>query len=112
VRESVTFVLRYFFEWGGGCLWPGNDAAHRAFDVGPYDLAVPCPLPLGAATLDRCRRLAAWHDLSLDPDYPPDPGPWDQAERDRFNEAAAALLGEIRTELGRDFSVVDEQIGR
>lgn len=28
------YHLRLMFEWGGGCLWSGNDAARDAFDVG------------------------------------------------------------------------------
>ena len=27
------YVLRYFFEYGGGCLWGGSDAVYRDFDV-------------------------------------------------------------------------------
>jgi hypothetical protein len=24
-------------KWGGGCLWPANDAAYLDLDLGPYD---------------------------------------------------------------------------
>ena len=26
---EATYLLRFFCEWGAGCLWPGNDAAYR-----------------------------------------------------------------------------------
>lgn len=105
--SEPTYELRYFFEWGGGCLWPGDDAARRDFDLGPYDLLDPCPLPLSLAILVRCRELAEWHDTSLNWDYPPDPGPWRQPECNRFNAAAAELLADIRRELGPAFRVAD-----
>ena len=104
---EATYKLRFFFEWGGGCLWPGNDAARWDFDFGPFDLLEPCPLPLSAAVRERCRKLAEWHDTSLNWEYPPDPGQWRQPECDRFNAAAAELLAEIRRELGPAFSVTD-----
>lgn len=53
--------------------------------------------------------MAAWHDASLNPAYPPDPGPWRQPECDRFNEAAEALLAAVRAELGDRFEVIDDQ---
>jgi hypothetical protein len=103
------YRLRFFCEWRDGCLWPGNDAAYEAFDLGPYDVLDPCPLPLSDDTLRRCQELVAWHDTSLNWDYPPDPGPWRQAECDRFNEAVKCLVAALRTELGERFEVVNLQ---
>jgi hypothetical protein len=54
--------------------------------------------------------LAEWHDTSLNWDYPPDPGPWRQPECDRFNDAVASLLADIRRALGPEFEVIDEQV--
>jgi hypothetical protein len=107
--EQAKYVLTFFFEWGGGCLWPSNDAAYRDFELGPYDLLDPCPLPLSAATREQCRRMADWHDTSLNWDYPPDPGPWRQPECDRFHAAVTGLLADIRRELGVDCDVVNHQ---
>jgi hypothetical protein len=109
MTNPPMYKLRFFFECGGGCLWPGNDAANRDFELGPYDVLDPCPLPLSAATLERCRRVAEWHDASLNWDYPPDPGPWRQPECDRFNEAVRHLLATIRAELGEQFEVINRQ---
>ncbi len=74
MEGKATYELRYFFAWGGGCLWPGNDAIRRDFgDLGPYDLREPCPLPLSLATKARCRALTEWYDTSLNSKYPLDP---------------------------------------
>ena len=107
---EVAYALRFFCEWGAGCLWPGNDATYRDFDLGPYDALDPCPLPLSAEALKRCRTLDEWHATSLNWDYPPDPGPWRQRECDRFNEAVADLLALLRSELGSKFEVIDHQV--
>src|SRR5689334_14115844 len=109
MSDPSKYNLRFFFEWGGGCLWPGNDASYKDFDLGPYDLLDPCPLPLSAATLERCRQVAEWYDASLNRNYPPDPGPWRQAECDRFNEAVRQLLAMIRSELVDRYEVIDQQ---
>ena len=107
MTNVAEYRLRFFFEWGGGCLWPGNDAAYRDFELGPYDALDPCPLPLSAKTLERCRRLAEWHDASLNRDDPAGPSPWPKTEWDRVNEAARHLLAAIRAELGGRFEVID-----
>jgi hypothetical protein len=102
------YTLRFFFEWGGGCLWPGNDTAYTDFGYGPLDMA-DTKLPLSVETIRRCGELAAWHDTSLNQSYPPDPGPWRQPECNRFNEAVMLLLATVRAELGYRFEVTNQQ---
>jgi hypothetical protein len=104
----VKYKLRFFFEWGGGCLWSGNDAVTSDFGYGPFD-TTNTKLPLSAETIRRCWELAEWHDTSLNQAYPPDPGPWRQSECERFNEAARHLLARIRAELGDQFEVANKQ---
>jgi hypothetical protein len=106
---QAKYVLHFWCEWQAGCLWPGNEAVMRDFDLGPYDALEPCPLPLSSVTLRRCHELVEWHDRSLNWDYPLDPGPWRQLECDRFNAASAELLATIQTELGPEFEVIDRQ---
>lgn len=105
----AKYVIRFFCEWGGGCLWAENDGAFAAFGVGPIDLRDPCPLPLTAEVLRRCEELTQWHDTAHNWEYPPDPGPWRQDECDRFNESVKELVDAIRAELGDQFEVVNQQ---
>lgn len=95
------YHLRLRFEWGGGCLWPRNAAARKAFDVGH----VEDDLPLSDATRARLEELSVWHDSSLDWDDPAGPGPWTPGEYEDFERAAAEVLEAIRGELGPDFQV-------
>jgi hypothetical protein len=99
------YRLRYFFDYGGPCLWAANDTARDRFDYS-IDLA---ELPLSPETIQTAKEIGAWFDQSLNWDYPPDPGPWRQDECDRFNRATADLLNRIRQELGSEFEVVNEQ---
>jgi hypothetical protein len=105
---SPEYALRFFVEWGGGCLWPNNDAAHREFGSGPLDKP-DTRLPLTPETVRRCGEVAAWHDTSLNLAYPSEPSPWRQPACDRFNEAVRYLLATVRGELGDRFEVTNEQ---
>jgi hypothetical protein len=99
---DARYVIRLMFEWGGGCLWCGNDAARDRFGVGPVEEQ----LPLTLDTRRRLEELSAWHDGALNLDYPPDPSPWSAAERERFEPAAREVLSVVRAELGPEFEVV------
>ncbi|MHC8343692.1 hypothetical protein [Pseudomonas sp. RT6P73] len=100
------FVIRLMFEWGGGVLWCGNEAAREQFSVGPIE----DQLPLTDKTRTSLNELTRWHDTSLNWDYPPDPGPWESEEYTRFDSAAHALLATIQIELGSNFEVVYEKL--
>ncbi|WP_272991200.1 hypothetical protein [Spongiibacter tropicus] len=101
---SRVYRIRLMFEWGGGSLWCGNQAAARKFDVGP----VEDKLPLSNTVLERLNALSQWHDTALNWEYPPDPGPWGPDEYAKFEAEALAFLSELQTELGPDFEVAYE----
>jgi hypothetical protein len=100
------YVVRLMFEWGGGCLWCGNDAARDAFDVGDIEDR----LPLSAATRRRLEELSVWHDTALDRGHPAGPSPWPPEEDARFDTAALQLLATLRAELGSGFAVGYERL--
>ena len=100
--DAPRYVVRLMFEWGGGCLWCGNDAARDAFDVGDIEDR----LPLSPATRRRLEELSVWHDTALDWDDPAGPSPWPPEEDARFDAAALQMLAVLRAELGPDFEVV------
>lgn len=101
---TAKFQLRYFFDWKCDPLWSANDAAREAFGYA----VEPAELPLSDQTVTRIRKICAWHDTALNWDSPAEPGPWDAAEHDRFDEAARQLLTELRLELGPSFEILDE----
>ncbi|WP_420127440.1 hypothetical protein [Longimicrobium sp.] len=95
------YAIRLMFEWGGGTLWCGNDAARDRFDVG----SVEDVLPLSPELRERLEELSVWHDTALDWDDPAGPSPWPPGEDARFDAAAAEILERVRGELGPDFTV-------
>jgi hypothetical protein len=107
--EPVKYMLEYYFEWFGGCLWAANEASREVFGLGPLDKP-ESSLPLSSETLQACHNLGQWHDTALNQDCPPDPGPWRKEECDRFNEAAQQLLRTIREELRERFEIIDKQL--
>lgn len=104
-NEYDRYRLRFWFEWmADTAFWPGNQAAYARFGVGSI---APEDLPLSPETAQRVHELAAWHDSSLNWEYPPDPGPWRQDECDRFNVAVKELHATVVRELGEAFEVVN-----
>lgn len=101
---AAEYRLRFAFEAGSGvCLWSADGRTWEAFG---YPVP-PAALPLPPETVAEASRPVAWHDRSLNWDYPPDPGPWRRAECDRFHTAAGALLERLRRELGPGFEVLE-----
>lgn len=105
--SESKYRLRLMFEWGGGCLWCGNQAAIEAFDVGPIEDI----LPLSKGVLNGLLELSGWHDGALNRDYPPDPGPWKREDYIAFEKAAIEIQGRIQEELGSEFDVVYTPLG-
>lgn len=99
------YQFRYFFDPGSGiCLWSANDQARERFSYS-VDLGY---LKLPENLLRKGDYILAWFDTSIDWDYPPDPSPWSQEERLRFNEAAQSFLQSLRQYLGLNFEIIDE----
>ena len=77
--------LRYFFDPGSGvCLWAGDDEARNAFGY-PVELK---QLPLSQEIVALGQQLTAQFDTSIDRDYPPNPSPWSDAEKQSFRAAS------------------------
>lgn len=102
---AVPIRIRLFFEWGGGALWPGNDAARERFDVGPLDDRLGLP----DALLARLRALSVHRDSALNWADPAAPGPWSASDHGEFCKQVAALRADIAAALGPGFDVVNDE---
>lgn len=101
------YQVRFFYDWGcDSPFWCGNDAAIAKFGVGSIE---PEELELSTQTSKRIRALAKWHDTALNWAHPSAPGPWRQAECDRFNTAVESLLETVRAELSEEYEIIDRQ---
>ena len=95
------------FEWGGGCIWCGNEATIKKFDIGPIEDL----LPLSQGIRTELANLSAWHDKALDWDCPTDPSPWSVGEFQRFHLAVQNILIRLAKELGADYEIVYIPLG-
>ncbi len=95
-------TIRLMFEWGGGALWGGDDAARARFDVGPLDDGLDLPEALRA----RVDALSARHDTALDWNAPGGPGLWTARQTAAFDADAEALRRDLSAALGPEIEVV------
>jgi hypothetical protein len=102
------YKIALMFEWGGGCLWGKNTATFDRFDVGPIEEK----LQLTDEIIEELHRLTEWHDTALNWEYPPDPGPWEKKEYEAFERAALEILQKIKTQLGSEFDVYYDPLGK
>ncbi len=102
---EAPYRARFFFDWGSGlCLWGGDHRTRATFGsaIDHHELGLPGDL---VSELDR---LIAWHDTALNWEYPPDPGPWREAECLAHNRAVQAVFAQLRTTLQAEWDLVDE----
>jgi len=100
-----VYVLRFFFDYGGTCLWAANDAARERFGY-PVD---PADLPIADELRSALTRACGRFDTSLDWNNPPGPSPWSKQEWEQFKRAADELLDQLRAALSAEFEVRDER---
>jgi hypothetical protein len=96
---------RFFFDAGSGMvLWA---ATPEDRDVWGYPIDLD-RLPISQALHEDLDSLIAQYDTSLNWEYPPDPGPWREAECRTFNDAVRRTLGRLHAELGPTWQIHDE----
>ncbi len=100
-----VYVLRFFFGYGGTCLWAANDAARERFGYAVELSDLPVSDELRAALHAACARF----DTSLNWDDPAGPSPWPEEDWMEFNRASDEVLAQLRESLGALFEVRDER---
>ncbi|MFJ3644235.1 hypothetical protein ACIPRD_31455 [Streptomyces sp. NPDC090108] len=98
-------TARFFFDARSGVvLWAATPEDRKVWGY-PIELD---RLPISRDLRDCLHRLMERYDTSLNWNYPPDPGPWREAECRDFNEAVHRALDTLRTELGPAWHIHDE----
>jgi len=99
----TKYVLKYWFEWGGTCLWSDNDAAKEEFGYAVDEQT----LPLSQKLKDLLRYLQAYHDTMMDMDNAPEDSPWwSEGDSIMFNTKKKFAYEQLCKELGADFKVL------
>ncbi|MBB6632620.1 hypothetical protein [Cohnella thailandensis] len=98
------YQIRFFFEYGGGCLWGVDERTKEKFGyyINPEDL------PLSKETIDLINELEIKYQTSLDWEYPPNPSPWSKQEIILFKTNLETLIMKIKNELIEEFEVHNE----
>ena len=97
----AQYQLRFFFDYGGDCLWAANDAALRRFG---YPLYLP-DLGLPDETLAYASEVASQWVRLAEIAHLPENRP---LLRRRLDRDAQALLQTFRVQLGPDYELLDE----
>jgi hypothetical protein len=105
--DRRVYVLRFFFDYGGTCLWAANDAARERFGY-PVELS---ELSIPEELRHELQRAGERFDTSLDWDNPAGPSPWSKEDSEQFTELTDRLLGRLRVALGPNFEIRDERGG-
>jgi hypothetical protein len=100
----AKYVLKYWFEHGGTCLWSANDAAKEDFDYAIDNEKLPISKEL-VRELDLLEK--EYHGY-LNWEYPPDPLPWSTEQKVDFKNRANMLYLKILSELGSDFEIIND----
>jgi hypothetical protein len=97
------YQIKYWFEHGGGCLWPTNESTEQKFGQPINEKK----LPLSKETIVELDRLEKTYRSYLDWDYPPNPSPWTEEQKLDFLIRAQKLYYVMQRELGPDFEITN-----
>lgn len=98
------YILKFWFEHGGTCLWSKNDYARNKFGYAIDNNE----LPISEGLIEQLYKLEAEYRGYLNWDYPPSPSPWSSEQKSDFKNRANEIYICLKTELGNNFKVINE----
>lgn len=98
------YVLKYWFEHGGTCIWSMNDDARNKFGYAINNEE----LPISKTLVNELYALETEYHSYLDWDYPPSPSPWTEEQKNDFTNRANDLYIKLKLELGSNFEIINE----
>lgn len=103
-RENKKYVIRFWFEHGGICLWSVNEKARDRYDCAIETSELPISLELVA----RLDELEDEYHSYLDWDYPPNPSPWTEEHKQDFVKRATEVYEILCRELGNEYEIIND----
>lgn len=100
----AKYILKYWFEHGGTCLWSTNDLAKNKFD---YAIANE-KLPISKSLIKELYALEEEYHGYLDWEYPPNPSPWTENQKSDFKYRANKVYHKLLSELGIEYEIINE----
>ena len=106
MKEAIymsKLELRFWFEQGP-CIWAKN---HEA-DI-KYGYAIdPERLPISDSLIRLLNDLMKEYATYLDWDYPPNPSPWTEEQKEDFLCRANKAYDQLKNELGAEYEINNE----
>ena len=100
------YILKYWFEHGGTCLWSANDNAREEFNY-PIDNE---KLPISKDLVEELYALEELYHGYLNWDCPSNPSPWTSEQKQNFINRANIAYRKLISELGNNFEVINDII--
>lgn len=98
------YVLRFWFEHGGICIWGVNGKAKE-----DYGYAIESnKLSISIELLNILDGLESEYVNCLNWESPMDPAPWTKEDKKKFKVAAIKAYEKLINELGSDFEVIND----
>ena len=99
----AKYVFKYWFEWGGTCLWSDNAASKEKFGYAVDEQK----LPISRKLKDILQYLQAYHDTMMDMDNAPEDSPWwTEEDTIMFNKKKKFAYDQLCKELGEEFEIL------
>lgn len=98
------YVLKFWYEFGGVCIWGENKAAKNKYGyaIGPEDL------PLSKELVDKINQMQYEFATIIDWDDPRKPTEWTHEHLDDFLRRSNEIYEELKKELGSKYDVINE----
>lgn len=101
----ALYKLRFFCDYGGGCIWSDNDKAINEFGV----LVNSDILPISDNLKEEIKELEKDFQTSIDWNDPSSPLIWSALQKQEFLEKESAVYDKLCGELGNDFEIRKEK---
>jgi hypothetical protein len=98
------YVIKYWFEHGGTCLWSINEDAKNKFGYAIDNEK----LPISKTLVIELYELEEEYHGYLDWDYPPSPSPWTLEQKNDFKNRANESCLKLKLELVSKFEIINE----
>lgn len=99
----AKYVFKYWYEWGGTCLWSANDTTIDEFDYAVDEQQ----LPISRKLKNLLWYLQAYHENMMDMDEAPLGSPWwTEEDTIMFNKKKKFVYEQLCKELGEEFEVL------
>jgi hypothetical protein len=104
VTLLAKYKLKYWFEYGGICIWGVNAASKDKFGYAIETIS----LPISDSLIEMLNKLEEEYHSYLDWDYPPNPSPWTEEHKQDFIRRATNAHERLCKELGENYEVENE----